>query len=1040
MIRFSLKNALLVNLVLVLVLVLGVLAWHSMPQEVFPTIDRDLLQVRTTFNGASPEQVERQITIPIEEALDFLVDIDSVTSRSQEGLSIIQYKLMEGADSSELLREMRTEIDIIEDFPEDADTPQVSQLKFLVPVISVALHGEAPMPLLYDAADRLRRNLQQIPGVSGVGVTGKRDWEMWVELDPNELAARGVTLREIAEALRGNLRDTPSGIIRSAEGEILLRGLGAESVEAVGGVVVRHNAQGGQLRIRDLGRVSMQLEEPVTRGRFNGMPAINMTISKSARASTHEVSTRIREEIARFTLPEGMRASLYMDMSRLIETRINTVQASGIVALVLLLFSLYFLLNFRVALITAIGIPVAMMFAVIMMAMFGYSINMVSMFAFLIVLGLVVDDAIIISENTHRHMENGMEAREAAYIGAREVMWPVLASIFTTVAAFLPLLGISGALGQFSAVIPVVVVAALFGSLLEAFLILPSHAAEILKPQPASRNTERWHAVLDRYHVLLEWGARNRYLVASATIGVLLVTLAFLFTRMPYTQFTDLQTSRFLVNIEGPNTYGLADSDALAERVENAIYGVVEPHELKSLQVNVGVNLVGVARYVLGSHYVQASVSLTEPAPDGWIEAYVVPLINMKFQDRGVRERTTEQIQDQVRTVLKTVPGIQRISFQSDQAGPSGADIEIGIVGPELDQLQLYAEQVRDYLARLPGVEDARHNLELGKVEYQYALNPRGRELGITQSELGAAVRMGYQGDKVLYASQGDQRVPVRVLYPRTVRYDSADFDRLPVTTSSGVVYLDEVADIKTTRGLATVQRRDRERMATITAGVDSAVTSTGIVTALLDKEFSSQFHPPNDYRMIYLGAKRETLLAIDDMKRAALAAMVIIFFILAALFRSLLDPLVVIATIPFALIGVVVGHSIAGIHLQFLSLIGILALSGVVVNDSLILISFVKNLRQRGHERIEAVLLGSRARVRAILLTTLTTFSGVSPLIFFSSGQTQFLMPMAISLGVGLLFATVLILLVLPCFYLIMDDFRAWLANLRAQLMKIPA
>ena len=306
MIRFSLHNPLLVNLVLVLVLVLGVLAWHSMPQEVFPVFDRNVLQVRTTFEGASPEEIERQITIPIEEALDFLVDIDSVTSRSQEGLSIIQYKLLEGADPDELLREMRTEIDAIEDFPEDADTPQVSQLKHLFPAISVALHGEAPMPLLYDVADRLRRNLQQIPGVSGVGVTGNRDWETWVELDPHELAARRVTLNEISAALRGNLRDTPSGIIRSTEGEIMLRGLGAEGIEAIGEVVVRHNAQGGQLRIRDLGRVSMQLEEPITRGRFNGMPAVNMTVSKSAHASTYDVTTRVREEIAQFALPEGV--------------------------------------------------------------------------------------------------------------------------------------------------------------------------------------------------------------------------------------------------------------------------------------------------------------------------------------------------------------------------------------------------------------------------------------------------------------------------------------------------------------------------------------------------------------------------------------------------------------------------------------------------------------------------------------------------------------------------------------------------------------
>ena len=820
----------------------------------------------------------------------------------------------------------------------------------------------------------------------------------------------------------------------------MLRGMGAESVDAISNVAVRHNPQGGQLRLRDLGQVSRQLEEPVTLGRFNGKPSVNMTVSKSARASTFEISRQVRETIRQFPFPDGVQAKVFMDMSIFIETRINTVQASGLVALVLLLFSLYFLLNFRMALVTAMGIPVAMLTAVIVMALLGFSINMVSMFAFLVVLGLVVDDAIIISENTHRHMEEGMDPHKAAYLGAREVMWPVLASILTTVAAFLPLLGISGILGQFIAVIPVVVIAALFGSLLEAFLILPSHAAEILKLRHTQHNTQRWNIVLDRYRKALDWSVQNRYLVASATVGVLLVTVAFMATRMSYTQFTDVKSNRFMVNVEGPNTYALADSDALAQQIEAAIYSVIEPRELKSLQTNVGMSMIDLDQYSLGSQYVQVNVDLTDPAPDGWIDTYVTPLINLKFESTGIRERTTEEVVAVTREALKTVPGIQRVVFQNDQAGPPGADLEVGLVGVNLDRLQRDAERVRDFLSRLPGVEDVRHDLEPGKIEYQYTLNARGRELGITQSALGAAVRMGYQGEKVIHISQGEERVPVRVLYPPAIRYDSATFGRLPITTPAGVVYLDEVADITTSRGLATVQRRDGERMATVTAEIDPQVTSPGTVISILDQEFVEEFRNRQDARMLYLGEKRETNIAVSDMKRSALAAVVLIFFVLAALFRSLIDPLVVISALPFTLVGVMIGHFIAGIHLQFLSLIGMLALSGVVVNDSLILISFVKKLREAGHERAEAVLLGGRARFRAILLTTLTTFFGVSPLIFFSSGQTQFLMPMAISLGVGLLFATVLILLVVPCFYLIADDFRAWLILLRNRHLKRPA
>ena len=467
---------------------------------------------------------------------------------------------------------------------------------------------------------------------------------------------------------------------------------------------------------------------------------------------------------------------------------------------------------------------------------------------------------------------------------------------------------------------------------------------------------------------------------------------------------------------------------------------MVEPNELRNLQTNVGMSMLDLSQYTLGSQHVQVNVNLTTPAPDGWIEAYVAPLINLKFDTPGTRERTTAELIAVVRDALKSVPGIQRVVFQNDQAGPSGADLEVGLVGVDLHALQRDAERLRDFLTRLPGVEDVRHDLEPGKLEYQYTLNARGQELGITQATLGRAVRMGYQGDKVIHISQGEARVPVRVLYPPAMRHDSATFGRLPVTTPAGVVYLNEVADITTSRGLATVQRRDGERMATVTAEVDPQVTSPGAVIAILEQEFGEEFRNRDDARLLYLGEKRETDVATGDMKRSALAAVVLIFFILAALFRSLLDPLVVISAIPFALIGVVVGHTIADIHLQFLSLIGMLALSGVVVNDSLILISFIKKLRAAGHERLEAVLLGGRARFRAIILTTLTTFFGVSPLIFFSSGQTEFLMPMAISLGVGLLFATVLILLVVPCFYLIADDLRAWTIRLLSRHLKIPA
>ena len=1025
MIRFSLKNPLLVNLVLVSVLVLGFLSWKSMPQEMFPAFDRNAIHVKTTFEGASPIEIERQITIPIEDALDSLADIDTVTSTSQEGLSVVRYKLQEGADIDELLREIRTLVDAIENFPTDANTPVVSSQKHYFPVISASVHGNVEMPVLFEQADLLRRELVQLPGVSAVSISGRREWEMWVEVDPHQLATRDVTLAEVRAALRNNLRDTPSGTIRASEGDILLRGIGSETAVNIGAIVVRRNNRGGLLYLRDLANISLQLEEAQTIGRYNGEPSVNLTVSKGADASTFEVRDLVHAALADLTLAPGVEASLFADMSEPIETRINTVQSSGVVALILLLFSLYFLLNFRLALITAIGIPMALMVGVIAMALTGQSINLVSMFAFLVVLGLVVDDSIIISENIYRHIEAGHDPHSAAYIGTHEVLWPLLASIGTTIAAFLPIFSITGTMGKFVAVIPLVVIAALLGSLLEAFLILPSHAAEILRRHEPSRARGRWHDVLDRYQHMLDFCLQRRYLVVATAVGILLVTVAYAMTRMSYTQFGELDRDEFNISIEGPPTSGLAETDALARRVEGILFDVIAEDELESMQTNVGVQILDFSSYTFGSQYLHLSIDLTKAAPEGFIEAWVSPLLTFRFDAAGQRERDTEEIVMAVRAALQGVPGIDRMSITRPQPGPEGNDLEIGVVGPDLNQIRTYAESIQEFLTRLKGVEDVRLNLEPGKTEYQYTLNARGRELGLTQMQIGTAVRTGYQGDKVEYISHGDERIPVRLLYPGTLRRDSSSFGQLPITTEDGVVFLDEVADIEITQGLSTIHHRDSLRMTTVTADIDKETTTPQSITTLLDREFEGVFAAAPRYQMVHLGEKREARRSTADMQRSLITAIVVIFFLLVALFRSLLDPLVVMAAIPLSLIGVIAAHAMAGIHLQFLSLIGLLALAGIVVNDSLILINYAKRLRARGCERVEAIRRAGQARFRAIVLTSVTTFLGVSPLIFFSSGQTRILMPMAISLGVGLLFATVLILIAVPCMYLLADDLR---------------
>ncbi|MDX1519824.1 MAG: efflux RND transporter permease subunit, partial [Gammaproteobacteria bacterium] len=586
LIRFSINNPLIVNLSLVIILIMGILSWRELPQEIFPVVDLDLVHIQTEFEGASPAEVEQQVTLPLEEEFEDSQDIDYISSISRESLSSVYIKLKPGSNVDDFLRDARTILDSIDDLPDIAEEPELNRIRTRFPVITLTLYGDISNARLYELAEEVRRRMQEIEGVASVGVAGDREWEIWVTLDPHRLAAMNVSLDSVLNVLRNNLIDQPGGSIKSSEGDIRLRGKGVEpDPEAMENIVLRANRNGGQLLLGQVANIERRFEEPVTYARFNGKPSVNLTVTKTASASTIKVSERIKELSAelRQTLPVSMNVSHHTDMSRYVKTRLNTVKSSGLIGLVLVLLSLYLLLNFRVAFITALGIPVSFLVAIILLYYFDYTINMVSLFAFLIVLGMIVDDAIIVTENVYRHMEQGMERFKAAYIGATEVFWPVVVSTLTTIAAFLPMFAIGSTLGEFIKVIPVVVCCALLGSLIEAFAVLPAHAGHYLKVKNTKNPSSNWKVILDHYCRLLHWAALNRYFVAALSIGILAIALSYAKTRLPFQMFGHVEIGQFFVNLETPNTYSLDDSLALATSLEKRIFELVEDDELDTL-------------------------------------------------------------------------------------------------------------------------------------------------------------------------------------------------------------------------------------------------------------------------------------------------------------------------------------------------------------------------------------------------------------------------------------------------------------------------
>ena len=1033
MIAWAVRNALVTNIMLLLLVVVGVISWYSMPQEMFPVTDTDVVQISTRYEGAPPVEVERQITVPIEEVLLDMSDIRTIESDSREGFSSITVKLKSGTNSDEFTRDLRTEIDALKSLPEAAERTKIRQLKTRFPVISVSVYGDVGEKVLAEAGDDMKRRLQAVEGIAGVSIAGEREVELLVTVNPLLAAAKGVGLEEIIRALKSNLGDRPGGTLNANAGEIQLRSIGFPlALERLADLPVKTNSKGAQLLLREVADVDFRLEEAETLGRFRGKPALNLVVTKNAGASTIEVAERVRELVVELDgkIKPGVALGYHTDLSVYIKNRLDTVFTSGAIGLILLLLALYWLLDARIALIAALGIPVSLLIGVIIMQIFGFTVNMVSMFAFLVVLGMVVDDAIIVGENIYRHLEEGAPLQRAVVDGAREMIGPVVTAVLTTVVAFLPLLFISGQIGAFVMVIPVVVSGALFGSLLEAFLILPSHAEMAFRHTrlQVSKAHRVWEKLLARYADWVRRAMRARYVMLVAVVGILVVSVVTATTRIPFQLFGKVESDWFFVNVEGPNTFSLEHSRELAEKMEAAVARVFSgrEEELETVLTNVGLRFNDFNSVDLSSNYVQMTLVMTKRKPETLMERYLTPLVNFSYPPEGVRERGTEEIVELVRQELAGIPDIKRFFIRRPEAGPPGSDVELGIIEADNGRLSTSVLKMVAFLQKIPGVHDVRHNLEPGKLEFRYRLNEKGQELGLSSKDIADIIRIGYNGSEVAYVNLDNKQFPVRVVFPPDMRKDSALLDNLPIVLADGrTIYFSEVTDSDLRRGLGTVRHLDGYRVVTISADVDSETVTALEVYDLIEERFAPAFEANPDSKLVYLGEKRDTVESFEGLYLATGIAFFLVFFILVILFRTLLAPIVVMATIPFGFIGVVFGHLLFGHNLQFVSMVGLVALIGIIVNDSLILMDeTVKQLKQ-GLSREDALVAAGIKRMRPILLTTITTFLGVTPLIFFASGQTAFLSPMAVSLGFGLIFSTVLILVLLPCFYLIADDFR---------------
>lgn len=1056
--QFGIRNPVPVNLLMAAILIAGIVAALGLRREFFPESDPDVATLSMPYPGATPDEVEDALAIKVENALIDLDEIDELNTTLAEGGGAINIKFREGVSSQDALDEVERAVDALRDLPAEAEEITVQLVEPRLPVIRVAVFGPLDEAVMKDLIRGVRDDLQSLPGMGEVLIDGVRDYELSVEVRREALAAHGLSLPGVAQSVRDAMAETPGGTVKGAAGNVKVRTVGVpERAAAVRDIVLRSDADGRLLTVGDVARVSAGFVEDRVVNRFNREPAAVLTVFKVGAQDIVDMAQKVRRYVAGrrgeafdgggavlkqawelgrdspTPLPPGVTIQGTSDLARFVEGRLDLLVRNAAYGGILVFATLLIFLNWRVALWVGVGLGLALLGTLVLMSALDVTLNLLTMFGLIVVLGLLVDDAIVVAENIQARHDRGESAFDAAVHGTAQVGWPVVATVLTSVVAFAPLSFIKGQIGDLLGALPIVVACALLMSLIESLFILPGHLGHSLLRRDAARErgggpgvagravarfeAARDHWVMGRlvpaYVRLLGAALRARYVTLALTVAAFIAVMGlFLGGRVGFEFLPNNDAETVMVDLRMPIGTPLEVTERLVRTIEDAAFAEPEIDSVGS---------------VVGQ---RANIDT------GQSEAAATHVAQMFLELQPVerRDRESSRVLASIRENLDgRLAGIDRIGFSEISGGPGGAAITLRVRGADADRVNAAVRDVKASLGALQGVVDIADDNDLGQAERRIV--PRVADaaaVGLTPADIAAQVRAALFGIDAHTWADRREDIDVRVRLDATTRRDLDAVERLWVVTPAGVsVPLSEVADIEAATTYATIRRIDRQRSVTVTADTLPDVSPEDISSALeapgddglspLDKVRAA--HPR--VQIAYAGRQEQMGDAFASLPLGMLAACLMIYVILAWLFGSYLQPLLVMSIIPFSLVGVVLGHLALGYDLTFLSLIGMVALAGIVVNDSLILIEFYNLRRREGRSHYDALLDAGRDRLRPILLTTITTVLGLMPLILEQSFQAKFLIPMGISIAMGLLSATFLILLTLPCLVLVLQDIK---------------
>jgi multidrug efflux pump subunit AcrB len=1036
-IRWMARNHVAANLLMLVFIIGGIVLGFSVKQEVFPEVTLDKVMVSVAYPGAGPEEVEEGVILKIEENLTGIDGIKQLKAQAAEGFGTVTAELFSEYDANQVLADIKTEVDRITTFPQDAEEPVITKLLNRHEVVSVVVYGDQSERSLREQAERVRDDLLNQPQITQVDLTGVRDYEISVEIPEENLRRYGLTLDQVAARIRAASLDLPGGTIKTAGGDILIRtkerryfGPGYESI------AITTRPDGSELLLGEIARVRDDFAETDTSARFNGKPAAMVKVYRVGRQKPNEISQLVLDYVdqRRQDLPPSVQIASWNDTTELFNSRRDLLFKNAKYGLAVVFIILGLFLEIRLALWVMLGIPISFCGALLFMPAVDVSINMISMFAFIMALGIVVDDAIVVGENVYEHRQLNKPYPLAAEDGCIQVGRPVVFSILTTVTAFAPLLFTGGMLGKFISVIPKIVIIILLVSLVESLFVLPAHLS-LGKRRNLDRGilghidrTRRWFgAQLDRfiagpYRRTLDCCLRYRYATIAGGLALLMLGIGLVGGRiLKFTFMPEVDGDLVTVSLELPPGTPVEQTDQVVQRILAAGDQAIAEFDAKRPAGD------SVLRHVYA--LVGGTMADLGPAGGSSTSAANVSNILMLLTQSEKRGVPASSISNRWRELVGEVPGAETLAFSSNLVR-LGANIDIQLAHEDFRVLDQASQRIKQALAGYPGVDDITDTYNLGKQELKLKLTPAARTLGITEQELGRQLRAAFYGAEALRLQRGRNELKVMVRYPEEQRRHQWDLEKLRIRTpSGGELPLLQAAEIDAGRGYSQINRSDRKRVINITASVDSKrANAQEILSELKGGLLGDLQHDYPGLSFNLEGEQKEQAESLGTMQRGFLLALFIIFALLAIPLRSYSQPLLIMAAIPFGIVGALLGHLIMGYNLSILSMFGIVALAGVVVNDSLLLIDYANSVRRRGEELFPTLLRAGQRRFRPILLTSLTTFGGLMPMILETSVQAQFLIPMAISLAFGIMFATGITLLLIPALYLILEVVRRML------------